>query len=211
MDFNALRREYTARSLDENDVADNPFIQFEKWMKEALDSGIADANAMTLATVSEKGFASARMVLLKDVSDEGFTFFTNYESRKGRHLGAQPSAALLFFWKELERQVRIEGDVQPVAAGISDTYFMSRPPESRLSAVISPQSRKIKNRGHLEALAAEYKKEHADGPVGRPAYWGGYILIPKYLEFWQGRENRLHDRIVYCRFEKDWKISRLAP
>lgn len=206
-----LRQEYMRESLDEKDVARNPITQFTRWFDEAITAQMPMVNAMTLATATAAGRPSARMVLLKDVDQAGFVFFTNYESRKGRELAARPEAALLFYWIELEREVRIEGRVEKVAPEESDQYFSSRPLGSRHAAIASPQSRVVPDRAALEARFAEIGKHHGDDPQ-RPAYWGGYRVIPDAVEFWQGRSDRLHDRVLYRRLPDDgWKIERLAP
>jgi len=208
--FANIRKDYLKNTLDEKQIHSDPLVQFHNWMSDAINLGVSDPTAMVLSTVSEKGFPSSRMVLLKDADANGFVFFTNYNSRKGKHLLHNPNASLLFFWKDQERQVRIEGSIIKTPASESDAYFYNRPLESQISAIISPQSEKIDNRDFLERSVKDFidsKKE-----IKRSDHWGGYILKPKYYEFWQGRENRLHDRIVFC-LEKDnnWKISRLAP
>ncbi len=208
--FANIRKDYLKFTLDEKQIHPDPFQQFQKWFEEAQKSGIEEVNAMALATVSDQGFPSSRMVLLKEVNPLGFVFFTNYESRKGKHLAKNPNAAILFFWKEMERQIRIEGNVRKIDAAESDIYFESRPIESRISAIISPQSQKIDQRESIEELRKDFIQSNS--PAKRPEHWGGYVLIPEYFEFWQGRECRLHDRMVYCRnLEKGWKIKRLAP
>lgn len=207
--FANIRKDYKKFALDEKHLQENPFQQFSLWMEEVLQSGVDEPTAMVLSTVSHDNKPSSRVVLLKEVSDSGFVFFTNYESRKGIQLSANPHASLLFFWKELERQVRIEGKVFRIPTDNSDAYFLSRPLESRISAIISPQSKKIESRDALEKKRDELLKENHK--LMRPEKWGGYILIPDYFEFWQGRENRLHDRIVYEKNENTWKKFRLAP
>lgn len=210
-EFSNFRREYGKLSLSDHEAAANPFDQFEKWMKEAVAAGIEEPNAMALATVSEKGFPSVRMLLLKEFNNNGFVFFTSYESRKGRHLQYQPEASLLFFWPELERQIRIEGHVEKLTAEASDAYFITRPPESRAAAHLSAQSKKLESREKLESAVADFMRHHPEGPEQRPEHWGGYLLTPQYFEFWQGRLNGLHDRIVYCPNENGWKKRRLFP
>jgi len=206
-----LRKEYKLQALLENEVAENPYEQFSKWWEDALKSEIEEPNAMTLAT-SNMNIPSARIVLLKEFSEEGFVFFTNYNSHKGQELAENPRACLVFFWKELERQVRISGQVKKVSSAISDEYFDSRPEGSRLGAWASPQSSVIGSREVVEENSAQYRKQFNDGNIPRPPYWGGYIVIPAVIEFWQGRPNRLHDRIQYTLQEKgSWKIERLAP
>lgn len=190
----------------------NPFHQFTRWWKEALDSSIDEVNAMTLATADKQGIPTARIVLLKDYTEEGFVFFTNYLSRKGRELDENPHATLLFFWKELERQVRIEGIIVKVDERESDDYFHSRPMGSKIGAWSSPQSKVISDRSVIEKNVQQYEQQFAgQSVIPRPPHWGGYRLKPSYIEFWQGRESRLHDRIAYSLEDGSWKIQRLAP
>ena len=205
-----LRQEYMRESLDEQDAARDPFVQFDRWFNEAIKAELPMLNAMTLATVSASGQPAARIVLLKGVDARGFVFYTNYASRKGAELAANPRAALVFYWIELEREVRIEGRVEKVSAPDSDEYFASRPLGSRHAAIASPQSAVVPNRAVLEARFAEADKLHGDAPA-RPAHWGGYRVLPSAIEFWQGRPNRLHDRLLYSRIDAAWKIERLAP
>jgi pyridoxamine 5'-phosphate oxidase len=208
-----LRREYHRATLNETDVDASPIAQFERWLAEAATAEVPEPTAMTLATVGDDGRPAARIVLLKGVDVEGFQFFTNYDSRKGRELAAQPFAALLFHWVVLERQVRIEGKVARVTAAESDTYFASRPRLSRVGAWASPQSKPIPDRGWLEHEFSAARERFAGEPdsIPRPPHWGGYRLVPSTVEFWQGRQSRLHDRIRYRRENAHWRIERLAP
>lgn len=206
-----IRKDYSLHSLDEHDVATNAIEQFVRWWNEAVSSEVAEVNAMTLATATKEGKPSARIVLLKDFNENGFVFFTNYESNKGKILAENPYAALTFFWKEIERQVRIEGTVEKVDAAESDAYFFSRPEGSRIGAWASPQSSVIENRTVLEKNVAFYTNEFKNS-ITRPPHWGGYRVIPLKIEFWQGRRSRLHDRILYTKTaEGSWKAERLAP
>ena len=198
-------------TLNESDVDPNPLKQFEVWYGEALASGVPEADAMTLATATTDGAPDARIVLLKSFDGRGFVFFTNYQSRKAQELAANGRACLLFYWLPLKRQVRIEGTVEKVSAAESDDYFHTRPWGSKLGAWASDQSRVITSRENLEKRFAEFEAEFADN-VPRPPHWGGYRLIPTAIEFWQGRDNRLHDRIRYrLQQDKSWRIERLAP
>jgi len=206
-----LRHEYVQAGLDEQSAAADPFKQFERWFDAATAAGLHLPNALILATADARGMPSARAVLLKGYDESGFVFYTNYSSRKGRELTANPHACLLFSWVELERQVRIEGPVQKVSASESDAYFASRPLGSRLGAWASPQSETVPNRAALEARFADAQRRFGDA-VPRPPHWGGYRVIPHAMEFWQGRENRLHDRLCYRREgDAQWTIERLAP
>lgn len=205
-----LRREYMRASLDEQDTDLDPIRQFERWFHEALQADVPEANAMSVATVGADGRPSSRILLLKDVRADGFTWFTNYESRKGQELAAHPFAALLFFWSELERQVRIEGRVERVPAADSDAYFHSRPLGSRIGAIASAQSRVIDNRQILERQFLHTEQQYGENP-SRPDHWGGYRLVPDRIEFWQGRSSRLHDRILYTLHEGAWQRQRLQP
>jgi pyridoxamine 5'-phosphate oxidase len=207
-----LREEYTAEALDISDVRSNPIDQFRYWFEEAISAELPEPNAMTLATVSREGRPSARIVLLKGFDEEGFVFFTNYNSRKGRDMAANPGAALVFLWLELQRQVRIEGTVSRIAPEESTRYFQSRPKGSQIGAWASPQSQPIPSRELLEEKVASLEKEYAGEEVlPRPEDWGGYIVRPQLVEFWQGRPNRLHDRIQYTRQSDSWVVERLAP
>jgi len=206
-----LRTDYKRAALDERDVHRDPVAQFRLWFDAAVAAKVPEPNAMTLATVDADGRPAARIVLLKDADADGFTFYTNYLSRKGRELAARPAAALLFFWPELERQIRIEGAITQVDAAVADTYFASRPRLSRVGAWASPQSEVLPDRAALEVRFAEAEARFPGDVVARPPHWGGYRLTPDSFEFWQGRQSRLHDRIVYCRNGTEWNIGRLAP
>ena len=206
-----MRREYTREALAEADVDADPVVQFGRWFEQAERSGLLEPHAMTLATATPDGRPSARMVLLRGFDERGFCFYTNYESRKAAELAANPRAALVFWWAELERQVRIEGTVERTSRAESEAYFASRPPGSQLSAAASPQSRVIADRAVVERRVAELATAVPDGPVPLPDFWGGYRLAHEVVEFWQGRPNRLHDRLRYRRAGDRWKIERLAP
>ena len=207
-----LRREYASRSLSEEKSLASPIDQFTLWFDEALKSQLLDVNAMTLATASAGGEPSARTVLLKAFDANGFVFYTNYESAKARDLAANPRACLLFFWAELERQVRITGAVSKVSAAESERYFQSRPLESQISAWASAQSSVVPNRAQLEERYAELLARYATGPVPSPPFWGGYRVAAESIEFWQGRTSRLHDRLLYTKQgDGSWSRSRLAP
>ncbi len=207
-----IRREYKLQSLNETGVAANPIEQFTRWWEEAINSHIDEVNAMTLATATPDGLPSARIVLLKGYDENGFVFFTNYNSHKGHELAKNPHAALVFFWKELERQVRIEGVVEKIPAAESDAYFQSRPAGSRIGAWASPQSSVIAGREVIEAAYSQFEKQFSSNSIPRPEHWGGYIVKPISVEFWQGRSSRLHDRILYSLSDsKAWERERLAP
>lgn len=210
LDLATVRTEYMLAGLNEADAARDPFEQFECWMADALDHKLAVANAMTLATVTPDGKPDARIVLLKGIESGRFVFFTNYQSAKGRELAANPNGCLVFFWVELERQVRVSGTIDKVSAKVSDAYYATRPLGARLSAWASTQSASVPARKTLEDALAENEKRHGDNPP-RPPHWGGYGLLPETIEFWQGRPNRLHDRLVYRREGSAWTIGRLAP
>ncbi len=212
--FADLRKEYTQAKLDQADALSDPFDFFRVWFEQSQKVQAPEANAMTLSTVDSQGRPTARIVLLKGLDERGFVFFTNYESRKGMELHANPRACLLFYWPSLERQIRIEGVVEKVSAAESDAYFASRPLASRQGAVASHQSCVLASRDELEAEMVRVQEQFPDGPP-RPAHWGGYRVCPDYFEFWQGRVSRLHDRLVYQRDASAahamWNLSRLAP
>ncbi len=208
---NMLRIEYLRGGLSEADAGPDPFALFERWFKEAVDAGIQEANALTLATATPDGLPSARVVLLKDFDARGLTFYTNYASRKGRELEVNPRAMAVFFWQPFYRQVRIAGRVERVSPEESDAYYHSRPREARLAAWASQQSARLESRAALEAQFERVQKEFAGREPPRPPYWGGYRLVPAEFEFWQGRVARLHDRLLYERLGEGWAVSRLSP
>lgn len=212
MSLDDLRRDYMFAGLSEADADADPFRQFQRWFDEASAAGILEPNAMTLATATPDGVPSARMVLLKGFDARGFTFFTNYESRKGGELASNPRAALVFFWVDLARQVRIEGTVERVSEEESTTYFQSRPQGSQLSAATSRQSAVIADRATLERAVAQAAQRYDGQQIPRPDFWGGFRVVPTTIEFWQGRPNRLHDRLRYRRAIDDaWRVERLSP
>ena len=211
-DIAAIREDYSLGKLTEESIDRNPIVQFENWFKEALHAEVMEVNAMVVSTVSELGHPSSRILLLKDIKKEGFSFFTNYESRKGLEINGNPHVSALFFWPELQRQVRIEGMVERLSEADSDEYFQSRPKGSRIGAMASPQSQIITNRSFLEHRVEELQAEYEGREdLPRPAHWGGYIIKPLHIEFWQGRPSRLHDRILFMKVSDSWKIVRLAP
>ncbi len=211
MDIHKIRTDYKRDELKDEELEQNPIVLFRHWFETAVNSDIPDVNAMTLATATAKGLPSARTVLLKGFDVKGFVFYSNYQGRKAIEMEANPNVALLIFWRELERQVRIEGVVEKVTATESDEYFHSRPLESRLSAIVSKQSKPVESRQELERIWVDFLKQNNDKPINRPEYWGGFRVIPLKIEFWQGRPNRLHDRILYSLEGNVWKIERLQP
>ncbi len=210
MDIAAIRKEYTLEKLELSSVKSNPMHQFRDWFSEALNSQMLEPNTMHLATVGAEGKPSGRIVLLKGI-DNGFLFFTNYESRKGKELEINSFASITFYWAELERQVRIEGKIEKVSAEDSEQYFHSRPKASQIGAIASPQSQVIENREVLEQKIQDLTAEYENELPPRPLNWGGYRLLPEMIEFWQGRQSRLHDRIRYTKTVENWQIERLAP
>jgi pyridoxamine 5'-phosphate oxidase len=207
-----LRIDYKMKTLLETDVDANPFNQFTNWWNEATESKIDEVNAMTLATATTTGIPSARIVLLKGYNENGFIFYTNYNSHKANELNANPNACLVFFWKELERQIRIEGTVKKIDENESDAYFASRPTSSKIGAWASPQSKIITSRNVIEENEIKYTQQFKDNNISRPSHWGGYIVQPTVIEFWQGRQSRLHDRLQYSLQNNNiWKLDRLAP
>lgn len=210
-DLTHLRLEYSKRGLSEEALHADPVVQFQQWLKEAIDEKILEPYAMSLCTVSSEGQPAARIVLLRRVTQEGFQFFTNYQSRKGDELAHNPKASLLFYWGPLERQVRIEGVITKTDAATSDDYFTQRPRASQIAAVASAQSMVIGSRAVLESKVDELTREYEGRKVPRPDIWGGYNLKPQYFEFWQGRPSRLHDRLCYRPLNSRWTIERLSP
>lgn len=211
-DIQNLRQDYSAATLSEKEISPNPIKQFDKWFNEALAAHVHEPNAMTLATATPDGRPSARIVLLKGFNQDGFSFYTNYLSRKGKELAKNPLASVVFFWGPMERQVRIEGTIEKLSREQSEAYFHSRPKGSQIGAVVSPQSQEIADRKMLDDKMQQLEAEYADKEIPKPSYWGGYIIKPRLIEFWQGRSSRLHDRIVYKKVDnKNWKIVRLAP
>jgi len=206
-----IRHEYVSQPFNKNQVAGDPIIQFKRWFDEAVRSGQPDAEAMTLSTATPDGRVTARIVLLKGCDERGFVFFTNYESRKSREMMSNPRVALTFYWHALHRQVRIEGVVGKVTPEESEEYFQTRPRGSQIGAWASPQSEEITDRGELERKVDETETRFKDQPLTCPLFWGGFRVKPERIEFWQGRESRLHDRILYTLRDGAWRISRLAP
>lgn len=210
-DLASIRRDYILKELSESDIDPDPVSQFRKWLNEAIEACVNEPTAMTLATSTKDGHPSARIVLLKKVTSNGFIFFTNYNSKKGRQILENPFAALVFYWAELERQVRIEGSLSKLSGQESDEYFYSRPIGSRIGAWASPQSEAIPGRAFLDEMVLKYQKQFQSGNIERPGHWGGFCLEPEVIEFWQGRASRLHDRIQFTKSDGKWKIERLAP
>ena len=212
VDLEKLRQDYGKLTLDEGTAGNDPIALLAAWLEDAVKADVRDANAMVMATVDAEARPSSRVVLLRGLGAEGLAFYTNYESRKGTELAGSRHAAALFFWAQLERQVRVEGDVSRLPAAASDAYFASRPHASRLAAVASPQSQPIEDRSVLDTRFHELEAMYPEGTVvPRPAHWGGYLLAPRRIEFWQGGKNRLHDRIVFTRATTAWQKQRLAP
>ena len=211
-DLHNLRKDYKQDTLSESEVDKNPIAQFEKWMHETISSKIVpEPNAMTLVTSTLDGKPSARVVLLKSFNKEGFVFYTNYESRKAKELNENPNACIVFDWHIMERQVRIEGIVKKTSKEESDRYFNSRPKDSQLGAWISPQSSFIDGRQELDDRKTKIESQFKEKPITRPPHWGGYVLKPHTIEFWQGRQSRLHDRLIYFKTDEEWILRRLAP
>jgi pyridoxamine 5'-phosphate oxidase len=211
-DISQLRKDYTLHSLTEKDVDTSPFGQFTRWWNQALASAIEEVNAMALSTLNQEGVPESRIVLLKGYSEKGFVFFTNYESNKGTQLQHNANCSLLFFWKELERQVRINGKAEKITAQESDDYFNSRPEGSKIGAWASPQSKVVADQQWLNQNFEKIKASYANGDIPRPPHWGGFVVCPTSFEFWQGRPSRMHDRIKYTLAkENQWRIERLAP
>ncbi len=210
-ELSRMRHEYRTGSLNEFEMASNPFDEFNVWLQTAVTSGLAEPNAMTLVSATPDGKPSARVVLLKELNEKGFVFYTNYTSRKGRELLANPFTAAVFDWHEIERQVRIEGIAEKTEEDESDAYFAIRPNDSKIGAWASPQSSIVRGRQELEKLENKYIAQFANGQIPRPPHWGGFLIRPTIIEFWQGRPNRMHDRLAYYKVEKGWAMQRLAP
>lgn len=211
LEIQQIRQEYSLHSLDEADVLDNPFQQFERWFKEAVNSKVAEPNAMTLATVDSSNKPHTRIVLLKGFDSSGFTFFTNQASDKGNEIEANPNVSLCFFWIELQRQLRIDGTAEKVSRAESEEYFRTRPYKSQIGALASNQSEEVESRDFLDAKFKELSEKYPEGSVPMPTTWGGYRITPDYFEFWQGRRSRLHDRVVYKKENEVWATKRLSP
>ncbi len=206
-----LRSDFSKQSLSEDDIDHNPFTQFNNWLKEATESNVLEPIATTISTVSKYGQPSSRVVYIRDIQENGFVFYTNYGSKKSHDLEMNPKSCMNLFWPELERQIRIEGIIEKVDSSISDEYFNDRPKASQIGAWASQQSQKLASRAHLEDKVNELTNQYANKKVPRPENWGGFILVPHYFEFWQGRKSRLHDRIAFSKDEDVWKIERLNP
>ena len=206
-----MRQEYAAGSLNETNMPQNPMEEFNVWLDFAINSGLTEPNAMTVATSTLDGKPSARVLLLKEVNDKGFVFFTNYLSRKGRELVVNPEVALVFDWHDIERQVRVEGRAEKLPEEESEAYFNERPEDAKIGAWASPQSKIVKDREELEKHLEEIEEQFEGMPVHRPSHWGGYLIRPSVIEFWQGRPSRMHDRLVYYKTEEGWTLHRLAP
>lgn len=206
-----IRREYSYAQLDIDNLDSNPIVQFQYWLNEALRAGVIEPTAMVLSTATADAKPSSRIVLLKNLDHDGFTFFTNYESRKGIQIAQNPNGSLLFYWPQLDRQVRVEGRISRTLRHVSDEYFQSRPEGSKIGAWSSPQSRRVPDRQYIDNLHRDYEELFKNKVMERPETWGGYKLLPDLMEFWQGRENRLHDRFEYVMNGSTWEISRLAP
>ena len=211
MNIADIRKDYKLQTLLETEVAADPIVQFDKWWDDAIKSQLDEVNAMTLATADANAVTAARIVLLKGYDKNGFVFFTNYQSNKGNQMAQNPHVCLIFFWAALERQVRINGTVEKISAAESDAYFLSRPAGSRIGAWASPQSTVIAKREVIEDRSKQFEEQFSDGNIPRPPHWGGYIVKPGQIEFWQGRPSRLHDRIQYSLHNGNWSIERLAP
>ncbi|MGE3728188.1 MAG: pyridoxamine 5'-phosphate oxidase [Candidatus Sericytochromatia bacterium] len=210
-EIQGLRKEYRQASLNEGDLLADPFLQFKHWFEQALSAQLPEPNAMILSTVSASGAPSSRTVLLKELDPQGFVFFSNYASRKGREVDANPQVCLLFYWPELERQIRIEGPIEKIAEADSDAYFASRPRGSQLGAWASMQSARLNSREELEQVLQRLEQDYVGKDIPRPPHWGGYRVVPEAVEFWQGRPSRLHDRLLYRQQGQTWSISRLSP
>lgn len=211
MDLFDIRRDFSLKTLDEHDALPNPFDMLQLWINNAIESKALEPNAITVSTVSAEGRPSSRVVLLKELKPEGLVFFTNYDSRKGQQIAVNPYVALNFVWHELERQVRVEGVARRLSEEESSRYYAMRPRDTRIGAWASPQSQPISDRHYLDERVKEYADKFADGEIPKPPHWGGYIVEPYLFEFWQGRKNRLHDRIEYLKDRDSWKRERLAP
>lgn len=209
--YDEIRTEYQLKPFGKNDVDPDPFKQFSEWIDRAINSGIKEPTAMVLSTVGKNLQPSTRMVLLKEIKNDGFIFYTNYDSKKGRQVSENHYGSLLFYWPELEKQIRIEGRIEKTSQEISEEYYLTRSAKRRIGAWASPQSQEIPNRKYLEDKQAEFEKKFAGSTVNRPKNWGGYVLMPYIIEFWQSRPNRLHDRIEYYLDDNEWKLRRLAP